>query len=230
MTLVVIGVCGGSASGKSTFSRSLAQSLSDLRPEVINQDRYFRDWLDFPPEDRAHVRTSNHPSAVVWDSLVTNVEDLRAGLTVEEPVAGTNAYAKQIEVRRIQPGPLLIVEGHLIFTHPALRKLMDLKLYLDVDPHERVLRRMLRDTTRSDMTLEQATAWYRKDVIPNFEIHTATSRKFADLVLPYDSRNDTGTHLVASGIRSMVSDHSVDIGQRGDVHHSPQPRNRTHDG
>jgi uridine kinase len=230
MTLVVIGICGGSASGKSTFSRSLADSLSDLEPEVINQDRYFRDWMDYPVDDRARVRTSNHPSAVVWDALVTNVENLRAGRTVEEPVSGTSAFAGQIAVRKIRPGPLLIVEGHLVFTHLALRKLMDWKLYLDVDPHERVLRRMLRDTSRGNMTLEQATAWYRRDVIPNFEVHTAASRKYADLVLPYDSRNDTGCYLVSSGIRAIVSDRSVDTGERGDIRHSTQPRKRTPNG
>jgi uridine kinase len=204
MTSMVIGICGGSASGKTTFSRSLSESLSDLEPEILNQDRYFRDWLEYPPGERGRVRTSNHPRAVLWDALVLQVENLTSGQTVREPVPGTAAYLRNKEKRTIKPGGLIIVEGHLIFSHEALRNHMDLKIYLAVDAHERVLRRMLRDTTTGNTTLEQAVAWYRKDVIPNFEAHTAASRRYADLVVPYDSDRDTATCVIASGIRGML--------------------------
>ena len=202
---MVVGICGGSASGKSTFSRSLLEHLSDLGPEILNQDRYFRDWLDYPSGDRERVRTSNQPRAVLWDSLIHQVRRLIGGHCVQEPVPGTAAFQRIIERRVIKPGRLLIVEGHLIFSNADLRDHMDLKIYLDVDAHERVLRRMLRDTASETTTLDQASAWYRRDVIPNFEVHTVATRKYADLVVPYETDVGAATHVIASGIRGLVA-------------------------
>jgi len=201
---MVVGICGGSASGKSTFSRSLSESLSDLEPEILNQDRYFRHWLEYPPGERERIRTSNHPRAVLWDALVLQVDKLKSGQMVREPVPGTAAFMRNKKERTIKPGRLIIVEGHLVFSHETLRNHMDLKIYLAVDAHERVLRRMLRDTTTGNTTLEQAVVWYRRDVIPNFEAHTAVSRRYADLVVPYDSDSGTATGVIASGIRGML--------------------------
>lgn len=199
---MVVGICGGSASGKTTFTEILAEKLSEFEPVVLNQDRYFRDWSGMPEIEREAARTSNHPRAVLWEHLVAHVADLREGKTIEMPPPGTWSFGRGGEIQHIVPQSLAIVEGHLIFGSKELRPLMDLKIFLDVDPHERVLRRMLRDT--SNRTLEEAVAWYRRDVIPNFPVHTEATRQYADLIIPFEGEVETGVEVVVNGIRAMI--------------------------
>ena len=201
---LIIGISGGSASGKTTFSAALAQNLDDIGPVILNQDRYFRDWEDYPPEERESVRTANHPRAVLWPQLVQQVEHLLDRQPIQEPVPGTRASKQQAPPIDIQPADLVIVEGHLIFGNETLRDLMRLKIFLDVDPHERVLRRLLRDTQGRNASLEGAVAWYRRDVLPNFPVHTEPTRQHADLIVPFDTFNATAVELVAAGIRAML--------------------------
>ena len=201
---LTVAIAGGSASGKSTIARELADRLSEFRPVILNQDRYFRDWSEYPPEERRGVRTSNHPRAVVWEALESQIRELVMGRPVEEPVPGTSGHARGRAPSRIEPGDVILVEGHLILGREGVRDLMDVKIYVEVDPHERVLRRMLRDTSTGGMTLEEAVAWYRRDVIPNYPAHTEATRRFADLVVPFERANGVAADFVASGLRGMV--------------------------
>ena len=201
----VVGIAGGSASGKSTLARRLAGQLADLNPVVLNQDRYFRDWTEYPPDERASVRTSNHPDAVLWPALAAQVSRLVDRVPCTEPLPGTSAAFRGACERTVAPGDVILVEGHLILGHAPLRDLLDLAIYVDVDPHERVLRRMLRDTTRGGMTLEEAVAWYRRDVIPNFPTHTEATRRHADLIVPFENRDGKAAAFLAAGLREMMA-------------------------
>ena len=201
---VVVGLSGGSAAGKTTFADALVEALAPNRPVVLNQDRYFRDWDELPEGEREAQRTSNHPRAVRWPDLVAQVEKLLARQAIEEPVAGTASHRRGVELQRIKAADIVLVEGHLIFGHEPLRALMDLKIYLDVDTHERVLRRMLRDT-QNGTNLETVVAWYRRDVTPNFPLHTEPTRRHADLVVPYDQHNATAIEVVAAGIQFILA-------------------------
>lgn len=203
---VTVAITGGSASGKSTLARCLAEALEEFDPVVLNQDRYFRDWSDFPPEAREEVRTSNHPRAVLWSALVKQVQRLVDGQPIEEPVPGTAAARRGGAPQRIEPGGLILVEGHMLLGEEPLRELMDVKLYVDVDPHERVLRRMLRDTTEGSMTLDQAVAWYRRDVVPNYPTYTEATRRYADLVVPFEQPDSPAVDFVIAGLRGMLTD------------------------
>ncbi|NKB67352.1 MAG: AAA family ATPase [Candidatus Latescibacteria bacterium] len=202
---LVVGITGGSAAGKTTFARALVEAMPDVRCTILNQDRYFRDWSDYPPDQREGVRTANHPRAVLWERLVEHVGTLAAGGAIEEPVSGTRARSQGLTVERHQAGDLVVVEGHLILGCEPLRDLLNLKIYLDVDPHERVLRRLLRDTSgERGGNLETAVAWYRRDVLPNFPVHTEPSRRHADLVVPFDRGNEVAIQLLAAGLRDML--------------------------
>jgi uridine kinase len=205
-----VAIAGGSASGKSTFAGKLAELLAGYRPVVLNQDRYFRDWSEFTPEERDRVRTSNHPSAILWDELTQQVDRLISRTPSVEPVPGTAAAARGGPVRLLEAGDLILVEGHLILGHEPLRNLMDLMIYIDVDPHERVLRRMLRDTSKGGMTLEQAVAWYRRDVIPNYPQYTEATRRHADLIVPFEQEEGKPSEFVAAGLRDMLERRRVD--------------------
>lgn len=202
---VIIGIMGGSASGKTTFATALAEELADYSPITLHQDLYFRDWAEFTPEEREKVVTANHPDAVRWDVLITDVEKLRAFKPIETPASGTRAASRGDEKKTTQPSQIVIVEGHLIYWNEQLRNLIDIKLFLDVDAHERVLRRLLRDVGTRSGSLESAISWYRRDVLPNFPIYTEPCKQYADLVIPFLNENPIALHTVVAGIRSQLS-------------------------
>ncbi|MCZ6635200.1 MAG: uridine kinase [bacterium] len=200
---MVIGISGGSASGKTTFTEALVQALEGVETVVLNQDRYFRDWELLPPEKREVERTSNHPRAILWDGLVAQVADLKAGRSICTPIEGTRGYRLQQQTT-VEPADLVIVEGHLVFWEARLRDLMDVKIFMEVDDHERVLRRMVRDTQGGRRGLDKAVAWYRRDVIPNYSVYTAPTREFADLIVPYEGDGEKAIEVVVTGIRQIL--------------------------
>jgi len=206
----VVGISGGSASGKSTLAAALAARLAPLGPLVLNQDTYFRDWSALPPAEREARMTANHPDAVLWPELVAHVQQLRQGIAVRRPVPGTRGAARGDAEGFIGPTALLIVEGHLIFGEPSLRSLLDLKLFLDVPPDERVLRRMFREAIERGGDLERAIAWYRHDVLPHYRLHTEPTRQFADLILPWTEAREEVIDLLAAGIQAQVSTSAAD--------------------
>ena len=154
-------------------------------------------------DERESKRTANHPRAVLWKHLIAHVKCLREGQAIEIPPPGTRAFRRGDDPQKIVPEKLVIVEGHLIFSQEALRSLLDLKLFLDVDTHERVLRRMLRNTS-SGMSLKDAVAWYRRDVIPNYRVYTEPTRAYADLIVPFEGDVQVAVDVLANGVRSMI--------------------------
>ncbi len=203
-TPITIGIMGGSASGKTTFARALAAALEEFMPVVLNQDSYFRNWSEYSEAEREHVITANHPNAVLWDALIKDIKKLRKRGTIEIPTPGTRAAQRGDEKTSIQPSDVLIVEGHLIFWSADLRKLMDIKLFLDVDAHERVLRRMLRDVAQRGGDLEWCINWYRRDVLPNFPVYTEPGKQYADLIIPFQHENNVALQTLVAGIQRRI--------------------------
>lgn len=201
---IIVGIMGGSASGKTSFAIALSEQIVDYSPIILHQDSYFRDWSEYSAEEREKVITANHPDAVHWDVLISDIGKLRERKPIETPTPGTRAAQRGDERQEIQPSAVVIVEGHLIYWNQQVRDLIDMKIYLDVDAHERVLRRMLRDVGRSG-DLEKAVSWYRRDVLPNFPVYTEPCKKYADLIIPYMTDNPVALQTVAAGIRSMLS-------------------------
>lgn len=213
-TPTTLGIMGGSASGKTTFAALLAEQLADCAPVVLNQDAYFRDWAEYSPEEREKVITANHPDAVLWDALVEDIAKLRRREAIAVPAPGTRAAQRSHTPAQnlahaptvVQPSDVVIVEGHLIFWSAALRKLMDIKVFLDVDAHERVLRRMLRDVAQRGGDLEWAINWYRRDVLPNFPVYTEPCKQYADLVVPFHHENPVALQMLVAGIRARIEE------------------------
>ena len=201
---VTVGITGGSASGKTTFAKALAEELAPLSSVILHQDSYFKDWSKYPPEVREKVVTANRPDAICWEALIGNIEELAARQPIEAPVPGTRAAARGEKPAAIQPGDVVIVEGHLILWNEIVRNLIDVKLFTDVDAHERVLRRLLRDVGQRGGDLERAVAWYRKDVIPNFAVYTESCKQYADLIIPFEQDNPVALQMIAAGIREFT--------------------------
>jgi len=203
---VTVAIMGGSASGKTTFAKALAEALRDFSSVILHQDLYFKDWAEYPPEVREQVVTANHPNAVRWEALIGHIEQLINRQPIKTPVPGTRSAARGDEPVTIQPCDIVMVEGHLILWDEKLRNLMDVKLFIDVDPHERVLRRLLRDVGQRGGNLERAVAWYRKDVIPNFPVYTEPCKQYADVILPLLHENPVALQIIAAGIREKIAE------------------------
>jgi uridine kinase len=201
---VTVGISGGSASGKTTLAQALAERLKEFSPVILHQDYYFRNWSEYPPEEREKVITANHPDAVQWDALLGHIRQLIARQSIETPPEGTRAFARGDAPATIQPSDLIIAEGHLILWDAALRDLMDVKLFVDVEPHERVLRRLLRDVAQRGGDLEGAVAWYRRDVIPNFPVYTEPCKAYADIVVPFLDENPVAVQTLVAGLRDRI--------------------------
>ena len=201
---VTVGISGGSASGKTTLAAALAEELKEFSPVILHQDYYFRDWSEYPPEEREKVLTANHPDAVQWEALLGHIRQLIARQPIETPPEGTRAFVRGDAPATIQPSDLIIVEGHLILWDTALRDLMEVKLFVDVEPHERVLRRLLRDVAQRGGDLERAVAWYRRDVIPNFSVYTEPCKGYADLVVPFLDENPVALQTLVAGLRERI--------------------------
>ena len=205
-TPITLGIMGGSASGKTTFASALAEQLTEFSPVVLNQDSYFRDWSEYSEAERERVITANHPDAVLWDALIADIKKLRDGDVIYTPTPGTRAAQRNAEKTSVQPSKVVIVEGHLIFWSEDLRDLMDIKLFLDVDAHERVLRRMLRDVAQRGGDLEWAINWYRRDVLPNFPVYTEPCKQYADLIIPFQDENPVALRTLVAGIRARIKE------------------------
>ncbi|MFW6261384.1 MAG: uridine kinase [Spirochaetota bacterium] len=206
----LIGITGGSASGKSTFARMLAEEIGTDLCTVIAQDGYFSDFSEVPEAEREAARSHNHPRSVRWEYLRADLASLRAGRRVDGVAPGTGMARADAADRVVEPTDFVIVEGHILLWDEEVRDLLDLKLYLEADPHERVLRRIQRTMAREGADLDAAIAWYRRDVIPNYPHYTETTRAHADLIVPFDRRNATAVRLIAAGLERLARELPTD--------------------
>ncbi len=209
VTALVVGICGGTSSGKTTFARTLVDILrvSDpmICPVLILQDQYFQDYLHLPESARPEARTANRPDAIAWPALREALTLLKQGASTPFPGRGTGLAQRAPDIREIGPTRLVIAEGHLLFVDAPTQALLDVKVFLDCDVEERVLRRIKRDTTTSGRTIEQSLEWFLSDVQPNNQHYTEWQRQQADIVIPHDRPNPVATALLADAILSRLA-------------------------
>lgn len=200
-----IGITGGSASGKTTLARALAINLQEYKPVILSQDRYFRDWLDFPPEERDRVRTANRAEAILWPAYMDAVRKIQAGEPIQEPAQGTRAVQYETEPFTIHPGRVLILEGLFVLYPEELRELLDLSIYIEVDDSERILRRLSRGGSGN---ISRAVAWLRRDVLPSFPVFTESTQQYADLIVPNLESDNRAVQIITLGVRSILESQS----------------------
>jgi len=200
----VIGVAGGSGSGKTTVVRRIVDSLGPEQVVVLEHDRYYRDRNDLRLEERAALNY-DHPDALDTDLLVDHVRTLKAGRGVDVPLYDFTRHARRTDRQRYEPRRAIIVEGILIFTEPALRDLMDVKVFVDADADTRFIRRMQRDVAERGRTLESVVEQYLATVKPmHFEFVEPTKR-YADIIIPLGGHNTVAIDMMLSLVRSLTA-------------------------
>ena len=202
MNTFVIGVAGGSGSGKTTVVRRIVDSLGLEHVTLLQHDRYYRDRNDLRLEERAALNY-DHPNSLETDLLVRHVQQLRAGKPIDVPQYDFTRHARLSETETFQPRRALIVEGILVFTDAALRDLMDIKVFVDTDSDTRFIRRLQRDVAERGRTMESVIDQYLSTVRPMHLEFVEPSKRYADVIIPLGGHNTVAVDLLLTMLRSV---------------------------
>ena len=203
-TPLVIGVAGGSGSGKTTVVRKIVESLGDSHVTVLEHDRYYRDRNDLRLEERAALN-DDHPDSLETDLLVRHLTDLRAGRSIEAPVYDFARHARLPDSRPIAPRRAIIIEGILIYTDAALRRLTDIKVFVDTDDDTRFIRRLQRDLSERGRTLQSVIDQYLGTVKPMHLEFVEPSKRYADIIIPQGGHNAVAIDMLLTLIRGLAA-------------------------
>ena len=204
MNSFVIGVAGGSGSGKTTVVRRIVDSLGLEHVTLLQHDRYYRDRNDLRLEERAALNY-DHPNSLETDLLVRHVQQLRGGKPVDVPQYDFTRHARLSETETFQPRRALIVEGILVFTDAALRDLMDIKVFVDTDSDTRFIRRLQRDVAERGRTMESVIDQYLSTVRPMHLEFVEPSKRYADVIIPLGGHNTVAVDLLLTMLRSVAA-------------------------
>jgi uridine kinase len=200
---LVIGVCGGTGSGKTTLTKRIEAALSKRQVVVLQQDYYYKDLRHLKTHERAR-QNYDHPDSVDMDLMVEHVTQLRAGQAIERPIYDFVHHCRDTRLLRVRPRPTVIVEGILVFYNKALRDLMDIRVFIDVDADLRFIRRLLRDVRERGRTVDSVVEQYLNTVRPMHTRFIEPARHFADIVIPEGAHNQAAVDLLIEEVRSRM--------------------------
>lgn len=200
---LVIGICGGTGSGKTTIASRIIQALSHDSVQILQQDHYYKDLPHLPLDARAR-QNFDHPDSIDMALLIEHVRRLREGQAIERPVYDFTQHRRLPQTVRLEPRPALIVEGILLFEKPELRNQMDIKIYVDTDADIRFIRRLRRDIKERGRTVDSVIEQYLATVRPMHLEFVEPSKRHADVIIPEGGHNEVGIDLVIQKIRSLV--------------------------
>ena len=200
---LVIGVAGGSGSGKTTVVRRIVEALGLDRVSILDHDRYYRDRLDLRLEDRTALNY-DHPDSLETDLMVRHVAELKSGRAVEAPLYDFARYVRRTTTETVAPRRAIIVEGILIFADAALRAQMDIKVFVDTDDDTRFIRRLRRDVAERGRTMDSVIDQYLATVKPMHLEFVEPSKRYADVIVPEGGHNQVAIEMLLTLIRSMT--------------------------
>ena len=200
----VIGVAGGSGSGKTTVVRRIVDSLGGEQVSLLEHDRYYRDRNDLRLEERAALNY-DHPDSLETDLLVHHVNELRAGRRIEKPEYDFARHQREPTTVAVEARRAIIVEGILLFTDPALRRLMDVKVFVDADDDTRFIRRLQRDIAERGRTVSSVIEQYLGTVKPMHLECVEPSKRYADVIIPLGGHNTVAIDMLLTLIRSLAA-------------------------
>lgn len=199
--VIVIGVAGGSASGKTTVATRLKEECNES-VQLLSHDFYYLPHSELPLEERAKLNY-DHPNAFDTERLIKDIKELKQYHAIERPVYSYTEHDRLKETVRVEPARVIIVEGFMIFENQELRDLFDIKIYVDTDADERLMRRILRDVKERGRSLESVLDQYTNTVKPMHEQFVEPFKKYADIIVPRGGMNDVAIEMLIKRIKAI---------------------------
>ena len=203
MTRLIIGIAGGSGSGKSTVARKVAESLSDASVAFIDMDAYYRDFSELEMEERRRVNW-DHPGAFDLELLAAHLDRLAAGEPIDKPVYDFVTHTRSDRVVRIAPADVVVIDGILLFVDEAVRARCDVKVFVDADADIRLIRRIRRDMAVRGRPLDEILAQYLSTVQPMHQQFVEPSKRYADVIIPQGGHNTIAIEMIVAKIHRRL--------------------------
>ncbi|MCR4958529.1 MAG: uridine kinase [Prevotella sp.] len=202
--MTIIGIAGGTGSGKTTVVKHIARALPPHCVAVVPLDSYYNDTTDMTPEERKAINF-DHPDAFDWKLLTEQIHQLKSGKAIEQPTYSYIESNRQKETIHVEPKPVIIIEGIMTLHYKRLRDMMDLKIFVDTDSDVRLIRNIRRDVVERGRTVDMVLDRYEKVLKPMHEQFIEPTKKFADIIIPWGGDNKTGIHILKTYIEGIVT-------------------------
>ena len=199
----ILGVAGGTGSGKTTVARAILDGVGEDRIALIEQDSYYRD-VDWRSETELLHHNFDHPSAIDNELLVSHIAALKAGHPIEVPIYDFVRHRRTARTKRVEPQPVILLEGILIFVEPGLRELLDFKIYVDTDADLRLIRRLGRDMSERGRTVQDVLRQYLETVRPMHLEFVEPSKRWADIIIPEGGENKVALEMVIAHVEQLL--------------------------
>ena len=200
---LVIGIAGGSGSGKTTVAQNILERVGSERIAYLQHDSYYKDLSELPPAQRADINF-DHPNSLKTELLIQHVAALRADQSVEVPIYDFATYRRTDQTFTVEPHRVILVEGILIFTEPDLREMFDVKIFVDTDADLRFIRRLQRDLAERGRTTESVIKQYQSTVRPMHLEFVEPSKRYADVIIPEGGFNTAAMDMVVARIEALL--------------------------
>ncbi|MDL1910092.1 uridine kinase [Chloroflexi bacterium CFX6] len=200
---LVIGIAGGSGSGKTTVAQEILQRVGPERIAFLQHDSYYKDLSGLPPAQKAEVNF-DHPNSLETGLLIQHIASLRDGKPVEVPIYDFSTHSRTSQTFTVQPRGVILVEGILIFTEAALRDMFDIKIFVDTDSDIRFIRRLERDLAERGRTTESVIKQYQATVRPMHLEFVEPSKRYADVIIPEGGHNTAALDMVVARIEALL--------------------------
>ena len=201
--MTIIGIAGGTGSGKTTVVNKIAEALPPHYVAVVPLDSYYNDTSEMTEEER-HAINFDHPDAFDWKLLTKHINDLRNGKAVEQPTYSYILCNRLKETMHVEPRPVIIIEGIMTLLNKKLRDMMDLKIFVDTDSDERLIRNIQRDVVERGRTVDMVINRYLDVLKPMHEQFIEPTKKYADIIIPQGGENKRGINIMCRYIESLV--------------------------
>ena len=206
MDPIIVGIGGGTGSGKTTVAREVRKHFPEESVVILHHDSYYVDRSDLPPASRENINY-DHPDSFDNELLLFQLNELRGGRPVEKPIYDFETHTRRKETITVRPARIILLEGILVLAEYTLRESMDIKLYVDTDADERFIRRLRRDIADRGRTVDQVIEQYLKTVRPMHLQFVETSKRYADVIIPEGGQNRVAVDLIVTKARDILANH-----------------------